>query len=184
MSSRPPYPAGTAIALPTDHHEVGPFQGEVDGHLPPPFNHDYTGEQTVKQPNHFVERGPNVLPQPHRTLRQGCRSLGRAWNQGHRLTQTGGGERDDCACRPLARQVSKGLACGLLTLHEDGRQSLAGSSLKCGLAPLVDVDELDERAQNPVHLGQPTGTGARSSFVQSLSKGFGPGRPAVAIGVC
>jgi hypothetical protein len=72
-------------------------------------------------------------------------------------------------------------AGGVDIVDHHGLQRLAGGGLEGGLVPGVDVDQIEQGADDATDPGQRLGTGPSAGLVERLTQRLGPGGPGVTI---
>ena len=98
------------------------------------------------------------------------RRAGRRQHQ-HRTGRVGGAERGE------------GPAPGLGVGDDHGGERVARGRLEGGLPALVDLDQVEQRAEDAVDLGEALRPGTGAGLVERERQRLGPGRPRVLVGV-
>ena len=79
--------------------------------------------------------------------------------------------RSTRAARARARRAAA------IAVDDDRAQRLAGAASKAGLPAVVDLDEVEQRAEHAVDAGQALGAGPGAGRVEGELQRLGPGRP-------
>ena len=140
--------------------------GQVEGG-DPVVDRDRAEQQAVQQGLHAGQAGPHVGADRLAEQRESGRVGGRPRRR-HGQHRPGGIAGPQRSQRP---------AGGIGAIDDDGGNGLAGGRLE-GLLPTgVDLDQFEQRADDPVDVGQPLGAGPGPSLVEGHGQGLGPGRP-------
>ena len=76
-----------------------------------------------------------------------------------------------------------GATSGVDAIDDDGGERLAGRGLDRGLPAGIDLDEVEQRADHAVDVGESLGAGAGARLVERERQRLGPSRPRVAVAV-
>ena len=121
------------------------------------------------------QRGPPPDRRPARGPRRP--SAGRNVGLGRRQDQHRAGRRRRRASAASARWPASA------SVTSDGGEGVAGGRLEGGLPALVDLDLVEQRAEDAVDLGEALGPGPVAGLVERERQRLGPGRPRVLVGV-
>ena len=95
-------------------------------------------------------------------------------NRWRRGTSGAGGQRQHRGAEPALAQGVEGLDGPLDVLHDDCVERLAGRRSEGGLIALVDLDQVEQRAQDSFDCRQVGHAGTRAGLVERQGEGLGP----------
>ena len=171
--THPPARGGEAVALGRDHHEVVAGEREVDGLLPA-VDPDGAADQGVE--HRLGDRSAVAHPHvaPHGLGAAAGRELAGP-DRGRRLP----GRQDGPGDAALAQGGQGGLGRAPSVDH-DGGDTGADGRLEGGVPALVDLHQVDQRADDAVDVAQQFAPARALQVRQRAFECLGPGRRAVA----
>ena len=178
--SQLPSRAGEAIAVAADHHEIrvraAVRDGRVEHRLPVPVRPHRAPQQTVEQLLHGLPLGPGQRrPGSHV---QGDRLADRQGPVGGRCDGISSdlGVQHRPAAAVAVQRVERGAGVAA-AVHDHRPQGVADGRLDRRLPALLDLHDVEERAQDAGAAGQPLGPGLRPDLLQRLAQRLRPGLP-------